>query len=208
MKKCIPKYECLSLCWNINALFMSNYIIQFKSDRLLRGWHPTSALKYANMSSGKFFNWTIGAYGWRESHCTSYITSDLRNANLLTNDDLTCLANQQVGGVTGSDGWDSPPLFYLVSDLLNNEMACSWDVLDIGDGWFLGNPLTTELYDLFWSCTGTTVKSHGPVALTGVVLVRNREDERHYGNDWRGWMALCSKSFSNFSFLVLIRGPG
>ena len=156
----------------------------------------------------KFFNWTMGVYGWRESRCTSYTTSDLRNADLLTNDDLTSLANQQVGGVTGSGGWDRPldcSTGSVTYQLTNNEMACSCNVLDIGDGWSLGNSSTTELYDHFWSCTGTTVKSHGPVAQTGVVLLRNLEDERHYGNDLRGRMALRSRSFSNCSFLVLLR---
>ena len=35
-------------------------------DRLLRGYCPTPALKYATVSSGKV-NWITGAYGWQDS---------------------------------------------------------------------------------------------------------------------------------------------
>ena len=52
------------------------------------------------------------------------------------------------------------------------------------------------------------MKFRGSVALTGVVLLRNWEEQRHYGNDWRGRMALHSKSFSYFSFPAIFRDPG
>ena len=52
------------------------------------------------------------------------------------------------------------------------------------------------------------VKFHGAVALTRIVLLKNQEEGRHYGNDWIGWMALRSKSFSYFSLLALFRAPG
>ena len=65
--------------------------------RLSEGCSPTSVLRYANADSGKLVNLTMGAYGWLESHCTIYTTSDLRSDDRchLPTDDLTCLAEQR-----------------------------------------------------------------------------------------------------------------
>ena len=65
--------------------------------RLSEGCRPTSAPRYANADSGKLVNWTMSAYGWLESHCTIYTTSDLRSDECchLPTDDLTCLAEQR-----------------------------------------------------------------------------------------------------------------
>ena len=55
---------------------------------------------------------------------------------------------------------------------------------------------------LNWSGTGTTAKPRGYVALTRVVLESKPGGRGHCGNDWRGRMTMCIKSFLYFSLLA------
>ena len=155
----------------------------------------------------------MGAYGWLKSHCTIYTTSDLRSVEVLlfTNWRPHLSSWTAVGGVTGNDRRDSPPLLVRPGQPTNwrQQRRIAARCFEGQRRWLIPRePVNLELNNRLWSCTGVMVKFHGPMALTGIILLRNREEQSHYGNDWRGRMALHSKSFSNFSFLVLFRAPG